>query len=171
MNAPVRIDDDDFSTCPDGAMAFITDMLGTGFRDKLIATMGGTTIKVPTGKTMITDDHPLVRHLGRIDAEELVELMAAEQFYIPNGHIRAESTLAAVRRMVLAGRTNNQIASDLALSERHVRRIRAKSGLNGKRLAVRLKVPCQHLAERLRDMNSPRMVTSRQPRRTILTGG
>lgn len=108
------------------AMAHITDMLGTAFRDKLIARLGGTQIKAPQSKAALSDHHLLVVALGRVDAEELVEVLPAEQFYIPRGTIAPAARLEAVMEADRCGDTNAEIARRLGISDRHVRRLRAK---------------------------------------------
>lgn len=126
----------------EGTMEFIAAELGTAFRDKMIATMGGTEIKVPSRKKTLGDNHHLVRSLGRIDAEELVEVAGGESFAIP---LRRPSNRAAVVRLVMAGKNNTEIARELGITSRQVRRLRAQSGLNGVELSARLGVANQHL--------------------------
>lgn len=136
--------------CPEGAMAYITDMLGTGFRDKMIATMGGTEIKVPSSISVLNDEHRLVRCLGRIDAEELVDTLPGELVYVPVGE-RANPRGELVADMVMQGQNNHQIARALCISERQVRNIRNQLGLGAKALAKRLGVSFQDLPEAIRN--------------------
>lgn len=136
---------DDWSECPEGTMDYITDMLGTGFRDKMIATMGGMSIKVPANVSNLSDDHQLVCSLGRIDAEELVDTVPAATVYIPTS-LPAAVKQDRVATMVRAGKNNNEIARALGISDRQVRRYRAKAGLSGVDLSQLLKVAPQKLA-------------------------
>lgn len=137
------------SNCPEGAMGYIVDMLGAALRDKMVATMGGTSIKVPTRIKALTDEHPLVRNLGRLDAEELVAIMPGEAFYIPSGSAN-DGKRESVAALVKAGKTNSEIARELGISDRQVRRHRAKSRLNGFSLAARLSVNPNQLANAIR---------------------
>lgn len=151
---------DEFAGAPETAMAYIADMLGAAFRDKMIATMGGTAVKVPSKASTLTDDHSLVRNLGRDDAEELVSIMAGEALYIPNGvlHTGRRSDVAS---LVLAGKTNGEIARELGISERQVRRHRANVGLGGHTLRKLLDTSCTDLSRAIRGAASRLMVAER----------
>lgn len=138
-NAHARNTDETLSDCPDGAMAYITDMLGTAFRDKMMATLGGTEIKVPSKPMHMSDDHPLVSALGRIDADELVDTMAGESFYVPIG-AAPRNMLSALIPHILAGKKSAEIARDMGISQRHVRRLRSRAGLDTSTLMNRLGV-------------------------------
>ncbi|CAM3394979.1 regulatory protein, luxR family [Paracoccus aminovorans] len=146
------------SNCPEGAMAYIADMLGAGLRDKMVATMGGTSIKIPTRIKALTDEHPLVRNLGRLDAEELVAIMPGESFYIPNGSANT-GRRDAVLALITEGKNNQEVARILGISERMVRRHRSRAGLNGHELATRFGVGCQKLAAFISD-TSPRQLAA-----------
>lgn len=149
----------DWDECPEGGMDYITYMLGTGFRDKMIATMGGTTIKVPSHIKVLDDEHQLVRCLGRIDAEELVDTLPGEMVYIPVGE-RANPKGELVANMVMEGRTSAQIARALDLSERQVCNIRNQLGLGVATLAKRLGVSLRAVPEAIRTA-SPRQLAPR----------
>lgn len=59
--------------------------------------------------------------------------------------------------MVKVGKTNNEIARCLGISERQVRRLRARSGLNGFAIAERLGVGLAQLPKALERANSFRL--------------
>lgn len=166
MNALVKFDD---ATTHDlGTMDYVTDQLGTAFRDKMIATLGGTQIKVPLHKATLGNKHPLVQALGRIDAEELVEVVPGEGFYVPNGKASL-STRDQVVSLVLASKTTNEIAQTLGISDRQVRRHRSDAGLNSNDLAKRLGVSVSRLPRRIKA--AIRKWGEEQARTAILTGG
>lgn len=114
--------------CPDGTMDYIVDMLGTGLRDKMMETMGGTTICIPSSVRVLTDDHKLVRGLGRIDAEELVDTVPAAIFYVPKSNA-AVSTKDRAILMMKAGASIPTVARALNISDRTVGRYRASAGM------------------------------------------
>lgn len=147
---------DDWSECPEGTMDYITDMLGTAFRDKMIATMGGTEIKVPVRLKTLSDGHFLVHHLGRIDAEELVDTVPGAIICIPVG-AKPCTNRDKVAKMVKDGMTSNQIAQELGITSRQVRRLRTEAGLNGTKLAARLGVDFRNLSDAIRNA-SPRLL-------------
>ncbi len=149
---------DRWDDCPDRALDYIADMLGTGFRDKMIATMGGTEIKVPVRIKTLTDEHHLVRHLGRIDAEELVDTVPGEIIYIPHA-AKPNPTRDRVALLVKAGKTSDQIAHELGITARQVRRLRTAAGLNGHQIAKRLGVSFQGLSDAIRAA-SPRLLAA-----------
>lgn len=155
MNAHVRMNDE-FADAPTGGMAYVTDMLGTAFRDKMIATMGGTTIKVPSKSTTLTADYILVKCLGEVDAAELVEIMPGEAIYIPTGNNRAD----AVAALVMDGKNNNEISRVLGVSDRQVRRLRARAGLGGSILSKRLSVCPNHLSRTLRETGASALIAA-----------
>lgn len=107
-------------------MDYIADMMGSAFRDKVSAQLGGATLIIPRKKSSLSDNHPLVTALGRDDAEEMVELVAGERFYIPRGPQKGDRHMV-VYEASRAGKTTNQIARDLGISDRQVRRLRAKA--------------------------------------------
>ena len=149
----------DWDECPEGGMDYITYMLGTGFRDKMIATMGGTTIKVPSRIKVLDDEHQLVRCLGRIDAEELVDTLPGELVYIPIGE-KPNPKRELVAAMVMDGKTNDQIARALNITDRMVRNYRSDLGLNATTLAKRLGVSLRAVPEAIRAA-SPRQLAPR----------
>lgn len=112
------------SQSSDSAIAYITEILGVAFREKLTKSFGGTTVLVPKQASALTDTHPLVMNLGRAEAEELCAALAGECLYVPTGRrsIRPEQVEAAT----LAGKPTRSIARELGISDRHVRRIRAQ---------------------------------------------
>lgn len=150
---------DDFDDCPEGDMDFITDMLGTGFRDKMIETMGGADLIIPTQKETLTDDHRIIRALGRIDAEELVEVTGGVRMYVPMPK-RTTKTKDRVAELVLEGKTSREIAAFLGITDRQVRRLRSLSGLNGTALYQRLGVSPNRLADAIR--NTPHLLPAPQ---------
>ena len=125
-NSITRHEDDLNFEIPEAPMDYIADMMGTAFRDRVMACLGGTTLRVPRSKAALTDDHELVSALGREDAEEMVELVGAEMFYIPRGPQKSDRHMV-VYEASRAGKTTNQIARDLGISDRQVRRLRAKA--------------------------------------------
>lgn len=148
-NALVGIEDQTTEECPEGAMAYITDMLGTAFRDKMMETLGGTEIKVPQYVSIMNDDHPLVRALGRIDADELVDTMAGEAFYVPHGN-PPDNKLQELIPHILAGKKAAEIARDMGISQRHVRRLRSRVGLDIPTVMKRLGVSHLQVHEAIR---------------------
>ena len=149
----------DWDECPESGMNYITYMLGTSFRDKMIATMGGTTIKVPSHIKVLDDEHQLVRCLGRIDAEELVDTLPGELVYIPVGE-QVNPRGEKIAKMVMEGLNNAQIARAVNLSDRQVRNIRNQLGLGPAALAKRLGVGLRALPEAIRAA-SPRQLAPR----------
>lgn len=125
-NSITRHEDDLNFEIPEAPMDYIADMMGSAFRDKVSAQLGGATLIIPRKKSSLSDDHPLVTALGRDDAEEMVELVAGERFYIPLGPQKDDRHMV-VYEASRAGKTTNQIARDLGISDRQVRRLRAKA--------------------------------------------
>lgn len=145
MTGSQTIASDDWSECPEGTMDYIADMLGTGLRDKIVATMGGTTISVPSRMSSLDDDHLLVRCLGRIDAEELVDTVPAAVFYVPKGAPTVSRMNRAIA-MTKAGATISTIARALNISDRQVGRYRAAAGMTKPRKPAARRISGQNAA-------------------------
>lgn len=107
---------------PDRPMDYIADMLGRSFADRLSVAAGGLDRSFPGHVKSLTDDHWLVQALGRDDAEELVGTLGAAVFYVPRQKERT-LTARAVLASLSAGQTAKQIAEELGISARHVRRL------------------------------------------------
>lgn len=150
----MKNDDDNYATCPEGVMDYITDMLGTAFRDKMIATLGGTEIKVPCKNRnfLLSDEHWLVKALGRIDAEELVDTAPGAALYVPIGPKpnKPNKTSELVTAMVRNGLNDSEIARSLNICVRQVRRHRARSGLSATTLASLYNTPLRYLTEAIK---------------------
>lgn len=113
-------------TPPDNAMAYISDMMGRAFHDKIVAALGGTDINVPKTTNRLNPAHPLVVALGADDAAEVVDLVGGERITVPRGAQDARGRREAVAAALKEGLNNNQIARNLGITCRHVRRLRPK---------------------------------------------
>ena len=125
---PIRSDtDEDEDDSPDNAFAYIGYMMGAAFSEKMSTSLGGREIRIPRKKSALTPDHWLVEAMGYEDAAEIVELVGGEAFYVP--HLFGPRSLSSqVVMMTEQGKTNVEIATELRISTRHVRRCRSKSG-------------------------------------------
>lgn len=118
-------EEDDYPA--DSIMGCIADELGQDFHDKVIATLGGTEVKVPKRLARLGEDHALVAALGAEDAAKLVAVIGGEVLHVPCSANAAAARRSAVVAAVRQGQTTNQIARTLGISARHVRRLRQRA--------------------------------------------
>ena len=111
----------------DSALSAILDELGGDALDSLRQHLGGFDVKLPKCGDKLADDHPVVQALGREDAGRLCELMRGASFYMPHAiAMDQKSKLGAVAVALKVGRKHVEIARDLNISARHVRRLKAQ---------------------------------------------
>jgi Homeodomain-like domain len=116
-NLPARIDD-----LPKSLLE-LADILGIRIALKLVSEFGGCDVKFP--KTLPAN-HVLIEVLGEEDALAVCGYMDGGTAYIP--HARTGSTRREILNLEKRGLNRPDIARQLGLSSRHVRRLANKSG-------------------------------------------
>lgn len=104
----------------------LRDTLGEYAYDKLRLHFGGREIKIPA---FPSDEHPLVKALGRDTAEFLCEEFTHLLIYIPKNGDRADMREEYIRAAIAAGLSRGEIARSLDISMRHLRRITRHMGM------------------------------------------
>ncbi|WP_299165826.1 hypothetical protein [uncultured Tateyamaria sp.] len=112
------------------SMIDIAEAFGFDVVEQLMANYGGLDVKFPTNPP---EDHPVLQLLGDKRGREVCFFLSSANLYIPNSkQLQAQKSgnqhRVEVQRMVAEGMTTDQIALQLGLSVRHVRRLaQAKS--------------------------------------------
>lgn len=105
----------------------LRDTLGEYAYDKLRLHFGGREIKIPA---FPSDEHPLVKALGRDTAEFVCEEFAHLLIYIPKNGDRSDMREEYIRAAIAAGLSRGEIAQSLDISMRHLRRIVQAMGIS-----------------------------------------
>ncbi|WP_413851677.1 hypothetical protein [Albidovulum sp.] len=103
---------------PDSFGRAVQDNLGDGLMLRLRKTLGGRDFRIPRAGISLSDDHLLVRAVGREDAERLCALFDGERVYIPALAVRDDAYMAGIRD----GLNNTEIAERVGVTVRQVRR-------------------------------------------------
>ncbi|WP_421398128.1 hypothetical protein [Agrobacterium fabrum] len=114
----------------DGVKGHVIDTFGQGFWDRLSAALGGQGLRVPLLESSLHHGHALVEALGYDDAAAFVEQFSGERIYI------SKQPRLSDKRYVEAfksGKTNRQIATELGVTDRQVRRILGRNGISNHR--------------------------------------
>lgn len=104
----------------------VAETLGIGVALKLIHTYGGAELKFPK---RVSDDHPVIKALGKQDGTALCEFLSGSGIYVPHSRA-ARSIRADVLKLQEAGKERREIALLLGVSQRHVRRMANKPPSN-----------------------------------------
>lgn len=110
----------------DGVKAHVIDTFGQAYWDRLSGALGGRSLRVPLSEGTLHDDHALVQALGYDDAAALVEQFCGETIYIPK---QPRSPDKRYIEAFKSGKTNRQIATELGVTDRQVRRILGRNGI------------------------------------------
>lgn len=110
---------------PDSPCSTIVLEMGMPFFQKLQEHCGGREVKFSQTPGRMADDHRAVVTLGREDAERLGALMCGEQFYVPRGY-RDFTNHLKVREAIKTGIGTQDIASNIGVSARQVRRLKQR---------------------------------------------
>ena len=97
----------------------VAEALGMGVALKLMVHYGGLEVKFPR---VPPPDHPVIKALGETDGYALCEMLSGISMYIPHGRAR-RSVRPDVLRLEAKGLDRKQIARELGISQRHVRRV------------------------------------------------
>lgn len=116
---------------PDSPLDALADEFGQGLIQRLSETMGGQSVRIPKAVQYLTDDHPLVAAVGRMDAEDIVGLCGGESIYIPSGGYKTRLP-DQIKTLCAQGLTENQIAARLRITDRQVRRYKKRMGISTK---------------------------------------
>ena len=90
---------------------------------KLIQHFGGTELKFPKKPG---DDHPVVKALGPELGPAVSHFLTGVTIYIP--HARTSSARKDILNLEKKGLTRSEIARELKISQRHVRRMANSKG-------------------------------------------
>lgn len=126
-----------FVSAPGSAVESIIDILGIEFMRKLATKLSGLEIKMPAAVNL-HPDHKLVVALGLEDAARLCGVVKGELLSIPHGRTpyylkRREYFTRAVNE----GKPIADMAKELGVTMRQVRRVLGEMGLRGRHCAVR----------------------------------
>ncbi|WP_226781852.1 helix-turn-helix domain-containing protein [Oceaniglobus trochenteri] len=121
-NLPVRVDD-----LP-ASMIDVAEVFGVPVALKLMAHFGGRDMRFPLEPN---DDHPILSVLGDKIGRELCFFLSKQDIYIPHG--RTTNAKPEVDALARRGLTRTEIARRLGISERHVRRLARRGGVDDRR--------------------------------------
>lgn len=107
----------------DSLCSTIRDAHGDEYFVRVLRAIGGLEFKVPRRKSSLTPDCPLVKALGYDDAAMLQAILPGEFLCLPKGY-RENRTYDIVRRGVIAGQSNTEIAQENGFSVRWVRKVK-----------------------------------------------
>lgn len=107
----------DFSQLP-GSVRDIAETLGLDVVIRLVDHFGGCEIYIPD---QIKPDHPLMA-LGETAARALVEYCPRDRINVPKS-LNPKPTASTIEDLENRGLTRNQIARELNITQRHVRRV------------------------------------------------
>ena len=111
----------------------VRDVMGVEFWQRLVTACGGLEFNLPTIKAL-HDNHILVRQLGRDNAERLCRELSGLHIDVPKQADRAkhaEKRERLIRQRINEGKSRAEIAGELEISMRQLRRITAKLDLAG----------------------------------------
>lgn len=95
----------------------VAETLGLRVALKLLQHYAGIEIKVPKHPD---DTHPIILALGREDGDALCSMLGGDMIYVPNRKKGARTNVLALQT---AGKSREEIARLLGISQRHVRRV------------------------------------------------
>lgn len=113
QNLPVRTKD-----LPE-SLVDVAEALGMGVALKIMEHYGGLEVKFPRVPPI---DHPVIKALGETDGYALCEMLSGISIYIPHGKPRQSARAQAIA-LDARGFTRAEIAKELGISQRHVRRV------------------------------------------------
>lgn len=99
----------------------VAETLGLRVALKLLQSFGGVEIKPPKNPT---DDHPIILALGKEDGFALCNFIGGALIYVPNRKKGARDDVLALQA---SGKSREEIARLLGISQRHVRRVANKN--------------------------------------------
>lgn len=95
----------------------VAETLGLRVALKLLQSFGGVEIKLPKNPG---DDHPIIVALGKEDGVALCRFLSGTLIYVPNRKKGARDDVLALQAN---GKSREEIARILGISQRHVRRV------------------------------------------------
>ncbi|MGV8939567.1 MAG: hypothetical protein ACOH2J_20805 [Allorhizobium sp.] len=167
MESTVPSNDLHFIVTPGGIVDAIIAAYGMAFMRKVALALGGKEIKIPGNVETLKEGHRLVQALGHEDAIRLSELFSGEFVSIPKGYRlrnlppHGEYLLQAIE----AGKSVAEMADDLGLTMRSVRRAAQKMGV---RIGTRPKSNSSGGQARPSGLSSPILHPSRETRASDL---
>tara|TARA_R110000744_G_scaffold78295_10_gene154359 strand:+ start:2101 stop:2499 length:399 start_codon:yes stop_codon:yes gene_type:complete len=117
QNLPATMDD------VPASLVDIAETFGFPVVLKLIQHFGGTELKFPKKPG---DDHPVVKALGPELGPAVSHFLTGVTIYIP--HARTSSARKDILNLEKKGLTRSEIARELKISQRHVRRMANSKG-------------------------------------------
>lgn len=111
-NLPISLDDVPKS------LVDVAETFGLAVVIKLIERFGGLEMRFPQNPA---DDHPIVKALGPELGPSVSHFLTGVTIYIP--HARTKSALRDVLALEKQGLSRSEIARELGISQRHVRRM------------------------------------------------
>ncbi|MDR0807687.1 MAG: helix-turn-helix domain-containing protein [Gemmobacter sp.] len=109
---------------PDTFGRAVQDHLGDDVMLRLRKALGGTELRIPVRDAVLLNGHPLVQAIGRADALRMAAVFGGERVYVPL--LRENGAYLSAAE---AGLSNPEIAQQLGVSVRHVRRVLACEGV------------------------------------------
>lgn len=108
---------------PESQCRTISDAYGKEYLRRIQRIVGGLEFRVPRKQSTLTPDCPLVKVLGHEDAAKIQEVLSGEWLYLPRGY-RDVPIYDIVRRGVIAGQSNAEIARSAGVTARWVRKVK-----------------------------------------------
>ncbi|KMK68566.1 helix-turn-helix domain-containing protein [Puniceibacterium sp. IMCC21224] len=121
-NLPVRLEDIPRS------LIDVAETLGMPLALELMSHFGGQQLDFPKAPK---PDHKILVAIGEERGRALCQFLRGEKIYIP--HARSQSVPLQIAELSGAGLTRNEIAQQLGISERHVRRVANRKGRSDRR--------------------------------------